>query len=265
MELELLRTQFGRMGARIHVTYVTGRGQRADGIDIRADNTGEYFDIRLRANDSVDYEVIDLRPNMRHLLLLARREGSKEKYLCGHDERHWFVCAVPERQGLTSVVAAMEALQPLEIRALAERTIRRGKYRLRRHNEAFIRQGEWFFIPDARVIVDERLTHRNEPITRGNGSKPHMCQLLYRHGGGVVMVCHRHPTGVAPEQYRQIVQAQPSAAQWNWRSVRRNATVYVRGRISHPDHKTIVLDGWHRVLMNTESEAPGSHHVVFLD
>jgi hypothetical protein len=265
MELELLRTQFGRMGARIHVTYVTGRGQRADGIDIRADNTGEYFDIRLRANDSVDYEVIDLRPNMRHLLLLARREGSKEKYLCGHDERHWFVCAVPERQGLTSVVAAMEALQPLEIRALAERTIRRGKDRLRRHNEAFIRQGEWFFIPDARVIVDERLTHRNEPISRGNGSKPHMCQLLYRHGGEVVMVCHRHPTGVAPEQYRQIVQAQPSAAQWNWRSVRRNATVYVRGRISHPDHKTIVLDGWHRVLMNTESEAPGSHHVVFLD
>ena len=47
--------------------------------------------------------------------------------------------------------------------------------------------------------------------------------------------------------------------------MRRNAAVYVRGRISHPDHKTIILDGWHRVLMNTENEAPGNRHVVFLD
>lgn len=265
MDFELLRTKFGRMGARIHVTQVTDRSQRSNGIDIGADKTGEYFDIRLRADDSVTYEVIDLRPNMRHLLLLARREDSKEKYLCGHDERHWFVCAVPERQGLTSVVAAMEALQPVEVRALAAQTIRRAKDRLRRHNQAFIRQGEWFFIPAPGVIVDERLAHRNEPISRGNGSKPHMCQLLYRQGGEVVMVCRRHPTGVALEQYQQIIQAEPSAARWSWRSMRRNATVYVRGRISHPDHKTLILDGWHRVLMNTESEAPGSRHVVFLD
>src|SRR3954451_10994376 len=155
MDPELLRTNFERMGARIQITPVAARSRRGAGIDIQADNAGEYFDFRLGAADSVDYEVVDLRPSMRHLLLLARRASSKEKYLCGHDERHWFVCAVPERQSLTSVVAAMEALQPLEIRALAERTIRRGKDRLRRHNEAFIRQGEWFFIPDARVIVDE--------------------------------------------------------------------------------------------------------------
>src|SRR5215207_3607805 len=251
MDIELLRTNFGRMGARVYITHVTGRSQRGTGIDIRADKTGEYFDIRLRADDSVDYEVVDLQPNMRHLLLLARRESSKEKYLCGHDERHWFVCAVPERQGVASVVAAMEALQPLEVRARAEQTLRRTKDRLRRHNQAFIRQGEWFFIPDARMIVNERLVHRNEPISRGNGSKPHMCQFLYRHGGEAVMVCSRYPTGVTLEQYQQIVQAQPSAAQWNWRSMMRNAAVYVRGRISHPDHKTIILDGWHRVLMNT--------------
>jgi hypothetical protein len=265
MDIELLRTKFGRIGARIYVTHVAGRSRRGAGIDIRDDKTGEYFDIRLGADDSVDYEVIDLRPNIRHLLLLARRANSKEKYLCGHDERHWFVCAVPERQGLTSVVAAMEALQPLEVRALAERTIRRAKDRLRRHNEAFIRQGEWFFIPDTHVRVNERLAHRNEPISRGSGSKPHMCQFLYRHGGEAVMVCSRYSTGVRLEQYQQIVQAQPSATQWNWRSMQRNAAVYVRGRISHPDHKTIVLDGWHRVLMNTENEAPGSRHVVFLD
>ena len=265
MDIELLCANFGRMGARVSITPVTVRDRRGSGIDIGADNTGEYFDIRLRADESVEYEVVDLRPNMRHLLLLARRENTKEKYLCGHDERHWFVCAVPERQGLTSVVAAMEALQPVEVRALAERRLRRPGDRLRRHNQAFIRQGEWFFVPDARVIVNERLVHRNEPISRGKGSKPHMCQFLYRSGGEAVMVCSRYPTGVTLEHYRQIVQAQPGAAQWGWRSMQRNAAVYVRGRVAHPDHKTIVLDGWHRVLMNTESEAPGSRHVVFLD
>ena len=113
----------------------------------------------------------------------------------------------------------MEALQPLEVRARAEQTLRRTKDRLRRHNQAFIRQGEWFFIPDARMIVNEHLAHRNEPISRGNGSKPHMCQFLYRHGGEAVMVCNRYPAGVTLEQYQQIVQAQPSAAQWNWRSM----------------------------------------------
>jgi hypothetical protein len=264
MDIELLRVKFGRIGARLQVTAVAGRSQRSAGIDIRADKTGEYFDIRVHANDSVNYEVVDLQPKMRHLLLLARHENSKEKYLCGHDERHWFVCAVPERRGMASVVAAMEALQPAEVRTLVARSLR-PKDRLRRHNEAFVRQGEWFFIPDTDVAVNERFVHRNEPISRGGGSKPHMCQFLYRHGGEVVMVCSRHPGGVTIEQYRKIMQARPEAAQWNWRSMRRNAVVYVCGRISHPDHKTVVLDDWHRVLMNTENEAPGSRNVVFLD
>jgi hypothetical protein len=47
--------------------------------------------------------------------------------------------------------------------------------------------------------------------------------------------------------------------------MRRDALAYVRGRVWHPDHKTIVLNGWHRVLMNTEYQAPGAPAVVFLD
>jgi hypothetical protein len=45
----------------------------------------------------------------------------------------------------------------------------------------------------------------------------------------------------------------------------REPTVYVRGKVWHPDHRTIVLDDWHRVMMNTEREAPGVRHIVFLD
>jgi hypothetical protein len=266
MDIELLQQKFRRLGTRVQITEVAGRSRRSAGIDIRTDKRGEYFDICVEPNDRVDYEVVDLRPEMRHLLLLARRENSrKEKYLCGHDERHWFVCAVPERRGIVSVVAAMEALQPAEVRAAVARTVSRTKVRLRRHNQAFVRQGEWFFIPNPDVIVNAKLVRRNEPISRGRGSKPHICQFLYRDGGEAVMVCSRYPAGVAIEQYRRIVKAKPKAIRWNWMTMQRNAAAYVCGRVSHPDHRTIVLDDWHRVLMNTEYDAPGNRNVVFLD
>jgi hypothetical protein len=79
------------------------------------------------------------------------------------------------------------------------------------------------------------------------------------------MVCSRHPAGVTIEQHRRLLAANPKAAGWRWMPMMRNAAAYARGRVSHPDHQTIVLEGWHRVLMNTESEAPASRNVVFLD
>ena len=50
-----------------------------------------------------------------------------------------------------------------------------------------------------------------------------------------------------------------------WRVMRRNARVFVRGRIRHSDHETIVLRGWHEVLMNTENQSLAMQHVAFLD
>ncbi len=264
METMLLQQQFARMGARLQIAAANGPRART-GIDIGGDRRGTFFDIRIRPDDPVEYEVVDLRPDVRHLLLLARRPDAKEKYLCGHDERHWFVCAVPGQRGTASVATAMAALQPAPARFAAERSIRRPQDRLRRRNAAFVRQGEWFFMPTENLAVNERLVRRNEPISRGRGSKPHMCQFVYRHGGEMVMVCSRMPGGVTIAQYERLVQAKPDAARWNWRPMQRNAAVYARGRVSHPDHKTIVLDIWHRVLMNTEGEAPGSRNVVFLD
>jgi len=85
------------------------------------------------------------------------------------------------------------------------------------------------------------------------------------HGGQAVMVCSHHPSGVTIEQYGRILGAHPEAARWGWSAMQRNAAAYGRGRVSQPDHRTIVLDNWHRVFMNTEAEAPGSRNVVFLD
>jgi hypothetical protein len=38
-----------------------------------------------------------------------------------------------------------------------------------------------------------------------------------------------------------------------------------RARVSHADHKTILLHGWHRMLMNTEHQARAMRNGTFLD
>ena len=40
-----------------------------------------------------------------------------------------------------------------------------------------------------------------------------------------------------------------------WRQARRNPTVFVRGRIRHDEHKTVILKTWHRVFPNTETSS----------
>jgi hypothetical protein len=47
--------------------------------------------------------------------------------------------------------------------------------------------------------------------------------------------------------------------------MKRDASVYVRGKMSHPDHETVTLNGWHRVLMNTESRSKAMRFLAFLD
>jgi hypothetical protein len=263
MDTMSIEKMFGRIGARVKVFEEVSGFQRA-GINIRTDKQGEYFDIRVEPGDTVEYEVIDSRPEMRHLLLMARRPNEKQKFLCGHDERHWFVCAVPG-PSISNVTAAMEALQPPEVRSAVRRRVKRVKNRLRRRNKAFIRQGEWFFVPVPELTGNEKLIVKNEPTSRGNGSKSHMCQYVYRSGGETVYVGSHYPMGLSKDAYTKLLARKPAARAWSWRIMRRNAAVFVRGRVWHPDHKTVVLNDWHQVLMNTEGLAPGARSVVFLD
>lgn len=263
METELLETMFGRMGARVKVRELTRSWERP-GVDIRTDKRGEYFDIGVAFRNPAEYQVIDIRPAERHLLLMARTEEEKQKFLCGHDERHWFVCAVPGAS-VSSVKAAWEALQPEEVRTSIRRRVKRVRNRLRRRNRAFVRQGEWFFIPAPDLTVNQNLILKNEPISRGGGGKPHMCQYMYRTGGLPLYFCYRHPRGVSEMKYHRLLQENPYAKHWDWIIRIAEANVYVRGRVSHSDHKTIVLNDWHRVVMNTERNAPGAPSIIFLD
>ncbi len=90
MDINLLQKNFGRMGARLAVSRLEGRFRRGAGIDVNRDDNGEFFDIRVEPNATMRYEVVDVDARVRHLLLLARDgDDKKNKFLCGHDERHW--------------------------------------------------------------------------------------------------------------------------------------------------------------------------------
>jgi hypothetical protein len=234
-------------------------------VDVRRDRKGEYFDIALDAHVA-DIDVLDVQPKSRHLLLLARLDDGrrKDKFLCGHDERSWFVAAVPDERGVSNVRTAFEALKPAPVRVAQNRTRVRFRDRTRRRTEAYVRQGEWFFLPAPGLVVKPVLVLQNEPLRRGAG-KPHMCAELYREGGTTVYVCLRHPNGLNERAYRQLLHSTPSAQSWGWRVMRRDPRVYVRGRVWHADHKTVVLPFWHQVQMNTETQSQAMRNVAFLD
>jgi hypothetical protein len=269
MDCELLEARFARMGARLKVAERTARDRRGGtanlAVDVQRDGKGEFFEIRVRPMADVRLEVVDVQPAERHLLLLAEEGAQKLKFLCGHDERQWFVAAVPERDGAATVRTAREALKPTEVRqAQAHRQIKT-EDRQRRKTEAYVRQGEWFFLPAPDVAVEGWLILHNEPLSRGAGSKPHTAEFCYRRGGQTVYVCRRRPSGLDEAAYTRLLETNPGARNWGWQVMRRDPQVYVKGRVSHADHKTIRLPFWHRVLMNTENQSVAMRNVAFLD
>jgi len=275
MNAKHIESTFAAMGARLKVREVApqwrpwGRWQRTEdyAVDIRRDDRGQFFELRVpeHLRDAVDVTVAQVEPKQRHLLLFVRKNGDTpqlDRFLCGHDEREWFVAAVAG--GASSVRQAMDALQPSDVReAIAQKHVSSRK-RYARKNRAFRRQGEWFFVPVPAFAVDRKLILRNEPLRRGAG-KPHFVEQLYRSGGETVHVCSRHPNGVTPNEHRSILQRNPAAARWGWQVMRRNPGVYARGTVRHSDHATIALPFWHRVVMNTETQSRTMRNVAFLD
>jgi hypothetical protein len=232
-------------------------------LDVRRDREGEYFLVSKLADVSV--EVLEVQPRDRHLVLLARvpdRPGhvTKSRFLLGHDERHWFVAAIPEESPVSTVAAAKQALKPENV-LLQERGVR-ARLRNRRINKARVRQGEWFFVPARLAQADAVRIFKNEPLRRGGG-KPHVCQEVYRDGGEMVYVNRQYPNGLTQAQFAAL--SEKARTQPGWSRMVRNARVFVRGTVRHSDHKTIFLEGWHEVFMNTETRAAAMRNVAFLD
>ena len=100
MDTTNLLTKFARIGARLKVADRPSRRFRATSgvisLDVQADRNGEFFEVVPPGGD---------RRRGRRPGRPARRPapapdgpggGREDKFLCGHDERHWFVAAVPE-------------------------------------------------------------------------------------------------------------------------------------------------------------------------
>jgi hypothetical protein len=261
MDAHVLERHFAKIGARAKLRSFEG----SVSINIESDRDGEYFDIAANRSAAAELQIIDAQPRLRHLVLMSRHTLAKPKFLCGHDERHWFVAAVPEAAAVSSVVTAMEALKPVGVRRLQGQLAVKPRKLNRRRNEAFVRQGEWFFVPVGNGFrPNTSLILRNEPLRRGRG-KPHFVDELFRDGGETVYVSSQHPNGLTPRQYERLVGREPELRNLNWIVQRRNPNVFVRGKVRHADHKTIELDDWHQVLMNTETQSVAMRHVAFID
>jgi hypothetical protein len=268
-----IQRRFEKMGARVKIGSVGGPapfGLRLASsparIDVKRDTRGEYFELVLVADKRSQIDVLDVRPDLRHLLLqVSPEDGARSKFICGHDERAWFVAAVPEGagNGASNVELALESLKPAEVVNRQARVALKKKDRQRRRNAAFVRQGEWFFIPAPGFVPEEADIRRNRPLQR-SGGKPHIVEFAVESGGEIVYASAGLREGMSEAAYLQLVARKPSAA-GRYRAMRRNPDVFVRGRVRHADHATITLAGWHQVVMNTETKAAAMRHVAFLD
>src|SRR5579872_5836452 len=99
MDTALLDTKFAHIGARLKVADRPSRRSRTSGVlslDVQADRKGEFFEIVRQPGAEAEVAVLDVQFSDRHLLLRVRESKEKSKFLCGHDERHWFVAGIPE-------------------------------------------------------------------------------------------------------------------------------------------------------------------------
>ncbi|REK18872.1 MAG: hypothetical protein DWQ37_03450 [Planctomycetota bacterium] len=209
---------FGAIGARVIEETFGGVFE----IGLQEIAGQETYQLKYPWSDEFDIETPDVRPKHRHLVLdvSSRRFDTIGRYLCGHDERHWFVATLPIEERTKSVRGAMEALKPEIVRRAQKR--RGVKHRLhRRRTEAYVRQGEWFFLPRPMMHVGEKAVAGGELVRPGG--KPHLAEWIYR----------------------------PNA----------NET-FVRGAVSHPDHATLYLQVWHRVVLNNEARVASERHVA---
>lgn len=122
MNTRSLQEKFERMGARLKIGPGVRRrwelAVREISLDILKDHKGEYFELTTDPARTFRVDALDVRPKDRHLLLMVAAErdaahpfaGEKQKFLCGHDERSWFVAAVAVRPTVRRAVGSKSRL-----------------------------------------------------------------------------------------------------------------------------------------------------------
>src|SRR6185295_12485850 len=92
-----IREAFDAIGAALLVETAGNAFE----IDVRRNDDREVYRLTYPVADRILVEALDVRPKQRHLVIDVSgwRLPISGRYLCGHDERHWFVASLPfERQ-----------------------------------------------------------------------------------------------------------------------------------------------------------------------
>src|SRR5258708_4658625 len=93
----ILERQFERIRARVKTSPLRAGDLR---INVLPDRHGEYFDLQINPERVARVFALNTDPQARHLLLFAKTQDEKgeilkQRFLCGHDEKAWFVAAIP--------------------------------------------------------------------------------------------------------------------------------------------------------------------------
>lgn len=231
-------------------------------VDVKTEKNHERFEINFDGRGALP-RIVDCDRARRHLLLSVRLgdERRADKYLFGRDERHWFAAAVPNER-VFDVDSAMEALMPQPVRNELDRLGVAGRARYQRKTAAFVRQGEWFFVPTNLTLTPSL---RDEPLQRTGSAKPHVLSDAHRIGGEPVFVCRARDLTLSATELEELTRKKSTARWWGWKRMFREPELYARGAIRHPDHATLRLGVWHRVFVNEEHRAPARSSLAFLD
>ena len=224
-------------------------GRKPPAVGYRIDAQGsngrnERFVIDL--NDNIELVPLDTNVREEGVLILIRDRAENQnlaKLLLGHDERQLFVAAAPLRA--KTVLEVKEELKPAIVRRVERQADVRAKKKHKHRNEARVRQGDFFFIP-TEDSVDETLLQKNQPLRRGRGNA-HMLEEAVEIGGEA-----GYESGGRFIRIREYNRLDDRSKEL-YRQTRRNARIYARGKVRHPEHRTIVLKGWHLVVPNTEA------------
>ena len=230
MGTEVLERRFAAIGARVKVDGRAKAG--ATRIDVRWIDRAS---LRLRfAGATTSAGRHRGGPRRPLLLLLVRDGGEKGKFLCGYDERHWFVAAIPEGGAASAASTSAKAC------AAAGGGPRRPLTGCGQGSppaaQCGVRPAGRVVLPAGASLASRSTSvRRDEPLSRGRG-KVHVLALAFRRGGETVFVNAAHPSGITEASYERLSAEQRRGLA---RMVR-DPELYAKGAVRHPDHNTIV-------------------------
>jgi hypothetical protein len=183
------------------------------------DEPTRAFEVHV-SRRAVPFGAVVVRKERDSVVIEQRTSGRERHFLCGMDEQHLFIAMLP--RPASSVLAAHDALRP-EIVARAEQNA----------PEPTLRQGEWFFIAppaeEARLVAT--LAKRTFRIQRRVGIAD---------AAGIRRLGRPH---VVDELV--LIRGVPDPTD-------RSERIYVRGCVTHPDHRTLILPTWRQTVPNLE-------------